>query len=160
MVIRVLLGIHYYSNAEVFRGSILWILGVLPSILDVCTAGTACTRRYVLLILPVLALFRPSVLLILRHSILLILQVLAVFAPSVLLILQVLAVLGPLPVLAVLRPSILRAITVVLFLSKNKKQKRSGSPLREIVKHKHIFYISYLQFLFFNASFFSEIGFW
>ena len=93
-MVRVLLGVHY-SNAEVFRGSILWILGVLPSILDVCTAGTACTRRYVLLILPVLALFRPSVLLILRHSILLILQVLAVFAPSVLLILQVLAVFGP-----------------------------------------------------------------
>ena len=87
MVIRVLLGIHYYSNAEVFRGSILWILGSTSSILDVCTAGTACTRGYVLLILPVLAVFRPSVLLILR--------VLAVFAPSILLILQVLAELGP-----------------------------------------------------------------
>ena len=64
MVIRVLLGIHYYSNAEVFRGSILWILGSTSSILDACTAGTACTRGYVLLILPVLAVFRPSVLFI------------------------------------------------------------------------------------------------
>ena len=79
MVIRVLLGIHYYSNAEVFRGSILWILGSTSSILDACTAGTACTRGYVLLILPVLEVFQPSVLLIL--------QVLRVFRHSILLIL-------------------------------------------------------------------------
>ena len=42
LLVRVLLRV-FYSNAEVFRGLILWILGVLPSISDVCTAGT-CTR--------------------------------------------------------------------------------------------------------------------
>ena len=49
------------------------------------TAGTACTRGSVLLILPVLAVFGQSVLLIL--------PVLAVFGHSVLLILSVLAVI-------------------------------------------------------------------
>ena len=60
--LRVLLGM-FYSNAEIFRGLILSILGVLPSVLDVCTAGTACTRAYALLILQVLRVFRPPVLL-------------------------------------------------------------------------------------------------
>ena len=39
-----------------------------PSTLDVGTAGTACTRAYVLLILSVLAVFGPSVLLILPST--------------------------------------------------------------------------------------------
>ena len=87
--------------------------------LDVCTAGTACTRGYVLLILPVLAVFGPSVLFIL--------QVLAVLAPSVLLIVHVLAVFDRQYCwysegLAILRPSILRVLPDVLFLPKNKKQ--------------------------------------
>ena len=137
-----------------------------PSILDVCTAGTlvledmycSYSQYSQYLGLQYCSYSKYSEYLGIQYCSYS--RVLVEFAPSVMLILQVLAVLGPLPVLAVLRPSILRAITVVLFLSKNKKQKRSGSPLREIVKHKHIFYISYLQFLFFNASFFSEIGFW
>ena len=97
------------SILAVFRGSILWLLRVLEEfggsilfntdctsiISGSCTAhtqstfGTAHTRTPVLAvlllpILPVLAVFRPSVLLIL--------PVLAVFRPSVLLILPVLAV--------------------------------------------------------------------
>ena len=75
LLVRVLLGV-FYSNAEVFRGLILSILRVLPSILDFGAAGTACTRAFVLLILPVLAVFGPSVLLIL--------QILRVFRPPVL----------------------------------------------------------------------------
>ena len=47
-----------------------------PSNLDVCTPATACTRVYVLLILPLLGRFGPSILLIL--------QVLRVFTPPVL----------------------------------------------------------------------------
>ena len=47
-----------------------------PSILDVCTAGTARTRAYILLTLPVFAVFGPLVLLTL--------QVLRVFRPPVL----------------------------------------------------------------------------
>ena len=65
LLVRVLLGV-FYSNADVFRGLTLSILGSTPSILDFCTAGTACTRAYVLLILPALAVFGPSVLLILQ----------------------------------------------------------------------------------------------
>ena len=72
---RVFLGV-FYSNAEVFRGSILSILGSTPSILDFCTADTACTRADALLKLPVVAVLGPSVLLIL--------QVLRVFRPPVL----------------------------------------------------------------------------
>lgn len=55
-----------------------------PSILDVCIAGTACTIRYVLPIVLVLAEFRPSILLIL--------QVRRVFRPPVLYVLSVLGV--------------------------------------------------------------------
>ena len=49
----------------VFPGSILWILLSAASASDVCTTGTTCTGSYVLLILPVLAVFRPPVL---QHS--------------------------------------------------------------------------------------------
>ena len=62
---RVFLGV-FYSNAEVFRGSILSILGVLPSIyMFVRQVLRVLEDKYLLLILPVLAVFRPSVLLIL-----------------------------------------------------------------------------------------------
>ena len=47
----------------VFPGSILWILLSAASASDVCTTGTTCTGSYVLLILPVLAVFRPPLLL-------------------------------------------------------------------------------------------------
>ena len=68
----------------VFRGSVLRILSILPRISGFDTADTPVLAVLLLLILPVLAVFRPSVLLIL--------PVLAVFRPSVLLILPVLAV--------------------------------------------------------------------
>ena len=61
---------------EVFPGAILWILLRTASISDVCTAGTAYTRGSVLPILPVLAVFGPSVQIIVR--------VLVVFRPPVL----------------------------------------------------------------------------
>ena len=68
----------------VFRGSVLRILSILPRISGFDTADTPVLAVLLLLILPVLAVFRPSVLLIL--------PVLAVFRPSVLLILPLLAV--------------------------------------------------------------------
>ena len=52
-----------------------------PSILDFCAAGTACTRAYVLLTLPVPAVFKAKVLLIL--------QVVRVFTPPVLSVLGI-----------------------------------------------------------------------
>ena len=52
---------------EISTGSTRLILLSTPSISDVCTAGTACCTRgsVLLIILPVLAVFRPSVLLLL-----------------------------------------------------------------------------------------------
>ena len=43
----------------VFRGAVLRILPVLPSISGFGTAGTACTRDPVQLILPILAVLGP-----------------------------------------------------------------------------------------------------
>ena len=51
--------IVFYSYTAVFGGSLLLILLSTCCNSDVCTAGTACTRSQ--LVLPVLAVFRPSV---------------------------------------------------------------------------------------------------
>ena len=75
MLVRVLLG-GFYSNAEEFSGFNTLDTWSTASILDVCTAGTASTRAYVLIILPVHPVFGPSVLLIL--------PVLAIFRQPVL----------------------------------------------------------------------------
>ena len=67
-VLRVLAVFREYTlrALEISTGSTLRILWLLQSISDVCTAGTACcTRGSVLIILPVLAVFGPSVLVLL-----------------------------------------------------------------------------------------------
>ena len=74
--LRVLALFRYSILRVVFRGSAMRILlACTPRISGFDTAGTACTRGFVLLMLPVLAVFGPTVLLI--HP------VLAVFRPPV-----------------------------------------------------------------------------
>ena len=79
LLVRVLIGVFYSIGWWSISGFNTLDTRSTPSILDVCTAGAACTRGYALLILPVLAVIRLSVLLIL--------QVLRVFRHLILLIL-------------------------------------------------------------------------
>lgn len=66
-------GVYAASTRSIYGFHTLNTLST-PSILDVCTVGTVCTRGSVLVILPVLQVFGPSVMLIL--------PALAVFRPQ------------------------------------------------------------------------------
>ena len=97
-------GVYNLRLLAVFRGTVLRISSILqaPKYFVFDCADTPALALLLLLILPVLAVFRPSVLLVLT--------VLAVFRPSVLLILPVLAVQNVLDT-----PSILEVRSILLW---------------------------------------------